>query len=373
MTTGHALIAAGGTAGHVFPAVSTALRLVERGWSVDFVTDPRGHRLLPSALTDLATIHILPAPSRMAGSAPLLRRLLVLAVGLPYAWASILSMPSRPDVLVAFGGYACLPVALAGFLCRIPILVHEQNAILGRANRLLLFVADRLALGMPISARRPLLGLAGERVIVTGNPLRRAVQLAAEHPLQQVADGKRRILIMGGSLGATVFSRLIPDALAMLSAEERALIELRQQCRDDDMAGLTERYRALGIAHELHEFFVDAPVLMRQAHLIVARAGAVTVSEILALDRPALLLPYPGAMDDHQRENAEYAASQRGIVRVLRQLPGGAAEVAQEITRSLADPAWAGDPTAKRLHPDPMRADEILCDVIAECATRRKN
>ncbi|MCW3477891.1 UDP-N-acetylglucosamine--N-acetylmuramyl-(pentapeptide) pyrophosphoryl-undecaprenol N-acetylglucosamine transferase, partial [Limobrevibacterium gyesilva] len=220
--------------------------------------------------------------------------------------------------IVGFGGYPCVaPVLAARLLRRRPaVILHEQNAVLGRANRMLSRGADLLALSHAGTTRVP----AGLRMLVTGNPVRPAIMALAGHDYAAPAD-EIRLLVLGGSLGARVFSDVVPPALAALPQDVRARLRVTQQCRAEDLDRVRAAYAASGIAAALAPFFADVAALLAQAHLVIARAGASTVAELGVVGRPAILVPLPGAIDDHQTANARaltgsggaWAIAQRGF------------------------------------------------------------
>jgi UDP-N-acetylglucosamine--N-acetylmuramyl-(pentapeptide) pyrophosphoryl-undecaprenol N-acetylglucosamine transferase len=292
------VIAAGGTGGHMYPALSLAAELRARGQPVIVACDARGaryvgpdvdHRLIQAA-----------SPTGRLGAR--LRGLGRLAIGL--AQSLRLLRGARPGAVAVFGGYAAVPIGLAAAMLRIPLLVHEQNAVLGRANRLIARRAARLAL--TFAATRGAADVPSARQVVTGNPVRAEVAVLRHRPYRApAADQPVKVLVVGGSQGARLFSEIVPAAIACLSKPERTRLALTQQCRPDDLERVASAYAGLGLRAELASFFDDLPERMTDAHLTVSRAGASSVAELLALGRPALLVPYRFAADDHQRANAE--------------------------------------------------------------------
>ncbi|MGH7050057.1 MAG: undecaprenyldiphospho-muramoylpentapeptide beta-N-acetylglucosaminyltransferase [Acetobacteraceae bacterium] len=301
---GPVVIAAGGTAGHVFPAAALSQVLGARGIRSVVLTDRR------AALHDFgaAERHVI-AGSGFAGRG-LLRvpaALMATARGTLAAWRLMKDL--RPAAVIGFGGYPSLaPVFAARLLRPRPIIVlHEQNAVLGRANRALAPLADRIAVSFAATRHAPAAS------IVTGNPVRPAVTALVER-CGAAPKGKQqtRLLVLGGSLGARALADLVPDALAELSARDR--LRVAQQCRAEDLARVEGRYDAAGIAAELAAFFADLPERMAWADLVIARAGASTIAELSAIGRPSILIPLPGAIDDHQRANAAALTAAGGAV-----------------------------------------------------------
>ena len=305
------VIAAGGTGGHFFPAEALAAALTQRGERVVLMTDARSGGLASPAFAN-AERHVIAgaglagrgAGRALAGGAALLRGV---------AQARRILTVLQPGAVVAFGGYpAVAPVLAARLLLRRPaIVLHEQNAVLGRANRLLSRFADRLVLSFANTEKLP----AGAATVALGNPVRPAV--AALHgqgyaPPEQTIE----LLVLGGSLGAKIFGTLIPAALALLPEDLRARLKVTQQCRAEELAAARAALRGAGIEAELAPFFYDVARRLTRARLVIARAGASTVAELAVAGRPAILIPLPSAIDDHQRANADALAAAGGAWRL---------------------------------------------------------
>ncbi len=324
------VIAAGGTGGHMFPAGALAAELRARGREVVLMTDARSAGLAESLFADDHR-HVL----RGAGVAGrgLRRGAAGLAALLVGTWrARALLREIGADAVVGFGGYASLPPLLAArALRRRPALIlHEQNAVLGRANRLLATRADVLALSFANTARVP----PGARSLVTGNPVRAGF---APSPWQPPGEGRLRLLVLGGSLGARVFADVVPAALAALPAALRARLRVVQQCRAEDLARVRAAYDAAGIEATIASFFDDVNRLFAECHLLVSRAGASSVAECAAVGRPAILVPLPGAIDDHQGANAATLAA-AGAGWMIRQPDFTPAALAGRISQLAAEP-----------------------------------
>ncbi len=327
--SGEVIIAAGGTGGHMFPALALAAELERRGRPATVVCDRRGARYVGEVP------HLLIRAASPSG--PLARRLAgfaKLVAGLARSLAVL--RRRRPAAVAAFGGYAAVPVALAAHWLRIPVLVHEQNAVLGRANRLIARRAARLAL--TFADTRGAERVPAERRVVTGNPVRAEVAAQAGTPYAAPeTDGSLRLLVVGGSQGARIFSKVVPAALALLPEELRRRIHLTQQCRPEDLEPVADAYRALDFAAELDVFFADLPDRLARAHLVISRSGASSVAELLALGRPALFVPYHHAADDHQRANGAAAAS-AGAAWLLDEAEFTAAGLAEILSKCLNRP-----------------------------------
>jgi len=290
------VIAAGGTGGHLFPAEALAAELVARGRRVVLMTDVRtseaafaGRERYVLRGAGIAGRGLIRGASAVAG----------IAAGTLQARNILARIDAA--ALVGFGGYPSVaPVLATRLMVRRPvILLHEQNAVLGRANRMLSRFADVLALSHADTARVP----PGTKTIVTGNPVRPAILALAQSAYEPPA-GELRLLVLGGSLGARIFSDVVPPALAALPEALRAGLRVTQQCRADDLDRVSAAFRKAGISAKLSTFFGDVAERIAQAHLVIARAGASTVAELAVAGRPALLVPYPFATDDHQTANA---------------------------------------------------------------------
>ena len=301
------LLSAGGTGGHMFPASALAKDLLSRGFRVELVTDARGKKFtgdfgdLPITVIQAATLGsgVIGKISGIAG----------LALGITQAYGLLKRV--KPTVVVGFGGYPSFPAVFAAQRKKIPTIIHEQNAILGRANSMLAGKSDRIALSM--SHIHGLEGADVSRATVTGNPIRDQIAALYSKPYPTVQpDGIIRILIMGGSLGAHVFSDIVPRALAKLSPEHRARLEIVQQARADDIETVREAYDKAGIKAELAVFITDVPEQLAKAHLVIARSGASTVAEVTTAGRPAIFVPYPHHQDHQQKINADAVADVGG-------------------------------------------------------------
>jgi UDP-N-acetylglucosamine--N-acetylmuramyl-(pentapeptide) pyrophosphoryl-undecaprenol N-acetylglucosamine transferase len=354
------MIAAGGTGGHIFPAVALAQALAARGRGVAFVTDARGAALGADklGLPATATCHTVSAGRLGGGLLRSLRGGVDLLSGTFAAHRLIRRI--RPSLAVGFGGYPSVPPLLAAGLAGVPTILHEQNAVLGRANRRLGRGASAFALSF--AATRGMEAFAGAPAEVVGNPVRADIAALRDRPYVP-PRGAIELLIMGGSLGAHVFAEIVPAAFATLDPALRRRFRITQQCRKEDIDATRTAYRALDMAVELAPFFDDVPARLARAHLVVCRAGASTVAELTTAGRPALYVPYPSAADDHQTANAR-AIEATGGAWVLPQPEftagalAGWLEAAAEEPETLAQVAGAARAAA---HPD---AAERLADMV---------
>ncbi len=357
------VLAAGGTAGHLFPAEALASELTRRGRRVAVMTDQRSAAQARESF-DGRELFVLRGAG-LAGRGPLRAAVGAAALGMGFVQARGLLGPLGASAVVGFGGYpAVAPVLAARLLRRRPVLVlHEQNAVLGRANRLLARFADRLALSFQETQAVP----GGIMARVTGDPVRPAIQALAGRPYAPpgASAGTVRLLVLGGSLGARVLSDLLPPALATLPADLCERLRVAQQCRAEDLERVRVAYAALGIEAELSAFFPDIAERLAQAHLVVARAGAGTVAELACAGRPALLVPLPGAIDDHQRWNA------RALGAELAEQAGLTAEaLGTRLASLLAAPdrlSALAHEAARRARPD---AASLLADLVEESITQ---
>lgn len=297
------LLAAGGTGGHVFPAEALGAELMRRGFRVMLATDVRGAAL--GVHVDGLHMKVLPSGA-MLGKGPLgkLKSGMSLAYGIYRAWRLI--RREKPVAVVGFGGYPSIPPMLAAVLKGLPIVIHEQNSVLGRSNR---FVARRsISIATSFPETRGLSGDEARKSVWVGNPVRTAVAEvgAALYTPPGGEEGPIRLLVTGGSQGARVFSDVVPLALAELPEELRRRLIVWQQVRSEQIDAVRTIYADAGITAELVPFFTDMDRRLAEAHLCIGRAGASTVAELAAAGRPSLLVPLPNSADDHQAINARY-------------------------------------------------------------------
>lgn len=321
----HYVLAAGGTGGHLTPAFALASELERRGHHVALITDERGAAI--PGKPEFLPAHVL-AAGRF-GRNPL---------GWPAAIAAVLegrSMARRlyesfaPSAVVGFGGYPALPALLGARASGIATVIHEQNAVLGRVNRLLAGRVDAIATAYPEVDR--LAPKFDAKVHLVGNPVRPEVLALRDEPFPPFTEeGLLRVLVTGGSQGARVLSEVVPDGLAMLPPALRSRLQVTQQCRAEDLDAVRERYASHGIPAELGTYFEDMQARLADAHLFIGRAGASTIAELTAVGRPAILVPLPIATDDHQAANVREIVKAGGA-RSIRQHNFTAKELAKQI------------------------------------------
>ena len=324
-----ALLSAGGTGGHLFPAEALGRELIARGWEVHLATDTRASHFL-SGFEDIPVHDIQSATPSVASPMKAVRAVLSLARGTGAALGLIRRL--KPSVFVGFGGYPTTPPGVAAALMKVPIVLHEANATPGRANRFLARFAAAGARSLPGPA------FAGKAEdCETGNPVREAV-LQARKPFAAPGQADAfKLLVFGGSQGAQVFSHLLPEAMALLDETLRSRIALTLQVREEDRAACEAEFKSLNMQADLAPFFPDLPRRIADAHLVVARSGASTVSELAVLGRPSLLVPFPHALDHDQAANAAVLAAAGGAEVVAQHLLTPQ-QLATRLTALAADP-----------------------------------
>jgi UDP-N-acetylglucosamine--N-acetylmuramyl-(pentapeptide) pyrophosphoryl-undecaprenol N-acetylglucosamine transferase len=342
------VIAAGGTGGHLFPAQALAERLAAGGARIVLATDRRADAFA-TAVPGVEVCRI--AAGRIVGG-PIgaARGLAATALGIAQAWRILRRL--SPGAVIGFGGYASIPTMLAALRRGIPTAIHEQNAVLGRANRLLAGRAGLIATGFARTAGlRP---AEAARVVHVGNPVRPEVLAVASTDYRPPGSGVAiELLITGGSQGARIFADIVPAALAALPAPLRSRLIVSQQARPEDCERVAAQFEDAGITAEINSFFTDVPARLARAQLVICRSGASTIAELAAVGRPALLVPYPHATDDHQSANAR-AFAEAGAGWVIPQTDFSAVSLAALLCERLADPQGlrAAALRARRLAPD---------------------
>lgn len=357
------LVAAGGTGGHLFPAQALAVALGERGIAVELATDERavnyGHDFPARA------VHIIPSATiRGRDPVSLARTFATLATGTAKAYGLIGRL--RPDAVVGFGGYPTVPPMLAASLRGVPSVLHEQNGVMGRANRFLAARVTAIASSVPqVSGLGPALQA---KTTFTGNPVRPMVIEAAAMPFAPPAPGGAfRLLVFGGSQGARVMADVVPAAIAMMDATLRARLTITQQARGEDLARANSGYEKAGLAAEVAAFFSDLPVRIAGAHLIVSRSGASTAAELGAIGRPSILVPLPHALDQDQLANARVLEAAGGAIRI-DQSAFTPQWLAAKLTGLMADPGRLAAMAAAAKSAGRPDAAERLADLVTRVA-----
>lgn len=328
----HYVLAAGGTGGHMVPAAALAAELMKRGHKVALVSDARGVRF-PDLFDGIET-RVVPASRLSGGPIGWLKAANAMRQGRSAALK--LYREFKPAAVVAFGGYASLPALLAAFAAKVPTVIHEQNAVLGRVNRLVAGKVDAIATSYDkVERLKP--GYE-DRVHLVGNPVREAVldlRLKPYPPLDE--DGIFRVLVTGGSQGASILSEVVPDGLALLPMHFRRRLQVTHQARIEDIDEVRRKYLEHGIPAEIATYLPDLPERLAWSHVVIARAGASTIAELTAAGRPAILVPLPGATDDHQAANAR-EISAAGGARTIPQRAFTAQELAKQIQKLGLEP-----------------------------------
>jgi UDP-N-acetylglucosamine--N-acetylmuramyl-(pentapeptide) pyrophosphoryl-undecaprenol N-acetylglucosamine transferase len=352
------VIAAGGTGGHFFPAEALAAALIKRGERVVLMTDARSGGLTSPVFANAERYVLSGAGLSGRSFSRAMKNVLALAQGVAQA-RNILN-DLQPGAVVAFGGYPAVPPVLAARFTQLrpKILLHEQNAVLGRANRLLARLSDLLVLSFVKTGKLP----AKIRTSVLGNPVRPAIAALAGQGYAPPSE-KIEILVLGGSLGAKIFGTLIPAALALLPEPLRERMAVTQQCRKDDLAMAQAIFKDAGIAAELSPFFTDVASHLACAHLVIARAGASTVAELAVAGRPAIFIPLPGAIDDHQRANAD-TLSDAGAAWRMDQATLTPQVLANKIETLLSQPELLTNAAAAAQAQGRADAAETLADLV---------
>ncbi|HWK97162.1 MAG TPA: undecaprenyldiphospho-muramoylpentapeptide beta-N-acetylglucosaminyltransferase [Pseudolabrys sp.] len=355
------LLCAGGTGGHLFPAESLAVVLNKRGATVDLATDTRAaHFEFPAR-----NVHLIPSATvRGRDPVSLARTALMLGRGTLKAWSIIGRI--RPAVVVGFGGYPTVPPLLAASWRNVPTVLHEQNGVMGRANRLLASRVTAIATGFRVLNKVD--DKARAKLTFTGNPVRPLVIEASKVPYDTPSgDGTLRLLVFGGSQGARVMSEIVPPAIEKLSAAVRARLHVVQQARAEDIDAVSAHYERLGVAHTCAPFFSDLPVRMAAAHLVISRSGASTVAELSAIGRPGILVPLPHALDQDQLANAGVLQDAGGAIRIV-QAEFTPDRLAAEIAALAADPARLTAMAQAAKAAGTIDAAERLADLVLKAA-----
>ncbi len=356
--TRHYVLAAGGTGGHLIPAFALACELERRGHHVALITDERGARL-PGKPASLVS-HVLPAGR--IGKNPLHWPKGIGAILEGKRMALRLFDSFQPSAVIGFGGYPAFPALWAATSAGIPSVIHEQNAVLGRVNRFLAGSVDAIATSYrEVDRLKP--GHAAKTHLV-GNPVRAEVLALREQPFPALtADGLLRVLVTGGSQGASVLSEVVPDGLAMLPPALRSRLQVTQQCRPEDIEAVRARYAAHDIPAELGTYFEDMATRLADAHLFIGRAGASTIAELTAVGRPAILVPLPIATDDHQAANTREVAAAGGA-RMIRQDRFTPTELAKQIQAIAMSPETLGNAAHAAWNCGYPKAASDLADLV---------
>jgi UDP-N-acetylglucosamine--N-acetylmuramyl-(pentapeptide) pyrophosphoryl-undecaprenol N-acetylglucosamine transferase len=364
MQKGTILLAAGGTGGHLFPAEALAHELIERNWAVHLATDGRAERY--AGRFPAATIH--PIASATIGSRnPFSMARAFWSIWRGYRQSLAVINAIKPAAVVGFGGYPTLPPVYAATRRGVPTMIHEQNAVMGRANKALAPRVGVIAGGFLPEGRS---GVA-VKVVTTGNPVRPAVLEAAKSTY--IAPGRHapfHLLVFGGSQGAQFFSDVMPATIQALPEKDRRRIKIVQQARSEDIGKLRKGYAAIGIEAEISPFFTDMPERIADAHLVISRSGASTVSEVAAIGRPAIFVPYPHALDHDQAANAA-AMAQAGGAKVFPQASLTPARLSQILAQTMDDKDGLEAMAAAARSTGKPEAARLLADLTEAIADKK--
>ena len=352
------VLAAGGTGGHMVPAHALAAELAARGHGVLVITDARGAKI--PGLFDKIAVHELPAGRLGGGPITWLKAAFAVLAGRREAIRLYRDHP--PQAVVGFGGYPAFPALLAARALDIPTVLHEQNAVLGRVNRLLAGGATAIGTAYPeIERLKP---GPSDRLVLVGNPVRAEIARIGEMPFPPFDEvAPLKILVTGGSQGATILGKVVPSGLGMLEPSLRRRLQVVQQCRPDDIEEIRARYAELGIPAELMTYILDMPDKLADAHLVIGRAGASTIAELTAAGRPAILIPFAAATDDHQTANAR-EMTKAGGARTIPQAEFTPETLARQIEAIAGDPLALSNAAARSLSVGRPHAARDLADLV---------
>jgi UDP-N-acetylglucosamine--N-acetylmuramyl-(pentapeptide) pyrophosphoryl-undecaprenol N-acetylglucosamine transferase len=352
------VLAAGGTGGHMIPAHALAEELQRRKHHVLLITDGRGARF-PGLFQDVA-VYILPAGRLGGGPIGWLKALRSIISGRREAKQHYRA--ERPDAVVGFGGYPAFPALLAASAMNIPTVLHEQNAVMGRVNRML--AGDAKAIGTAYDDVQRLKSRYRAKAVLIGNPVRDSIARLGELPFPAFDEfAPLKILVTGGSQGAAVLGEVVPEGLALLQPSLRRRLQIVQQCRPEDIERVRTRYAELGIPADLMTYIEDMPAKLAETHLFIGRAGASTIAELSAAGRPAILIPFPSATDDHQTANA-LEMSNAGGARTIQQTDFTPDVLARQIEAMAADPIALNNAAARALSVGRPHAARDLADLV---------
>jgi UDP-N-acetylglucosamine--N-acetylmuramyl-(pentapeptide) pyrophosphoryl-undecaprenol N-acetylglucosamine transferase len=361
MTGKLAVVAAGGTGGHLFPAQALAESLISRGWRIVLATDERGAQFADRFPAE-ERLGLSAATFRSGDPIGMTRAALQIGQGVLQARAAFKAL--KPDVVVGFGGYPSLPAMLAAFTNGVPTVIHEQNAVMGRANRFLAARVKAVACAFPTLKKAP--ASVASRAKVVGNPIRPPIRALYDEPYPQ-PDGTLHVLITGGSQGARLLSELPPMAVQLLPEALRDRLKVHQQTRTESIDHARRAYAEALVEAEIAPFFRDMASQLAQAHLVIGRAGSSTVCELAVAGKPAVLVPLKISLDDDQGQNARLL-SEAGAAVVLREDELTPESLAETLTRLLSDPAELVKMSAAARAVSAPDAAERLADVVETAA-----
>ncbi|MGI9402141.1 MAG: undecaprenyldiphospho-muramoylpentapeptide beta-N-acetylglucosaminyltransferase [Rhizobiaceae bacterium] len=356
------LLCAGGTGGHLFPAEALAHELVARGWEVHLATDDRADRY--AGKFPARAIHIIKSATPSGKNPIAISRALWTLWG-GYQQSRELIKQLSPLSVVGFGGYPTLPPVIAAQRMKVPTLLHDANAIMGRANRLLAKKADLVAMGFAGASNT---GSGEKPPIITGNPVRPAVLEAAGQPYKtRKKNDPFNLLIFGGSQGAQFFSQIMPKAIDLLEPAAQAKLRIVHQARPEDEHAVSDYYKRNGVKAEVAPFFSNMPEKIANSDLVICRAGASSVSELSVIGRPSILVPFPFALDHDQAMNAQTVASSGGAW-ICEQSELSPEKLAERLKNAMDDPKGLALAAEKAKKTGKGNAAEALADCVEQVA-----
>lgn len=366
--TSHIVLAAGGTGGHMFPALALSEELIERGHKVTLITDKRGlkYRKLFEGVKVYEVNGATFAGKGLLGKIAAIPKI----IGSIFEAKSLLKM-LKPGTVIGFGGYPSFPTIRAARSLKIPTCLHEQNAVLGKVNRMMAKSVDAVALSFEDTQKAN--WDKYNFVAVTGNPVRKEVVDIGDLYYPTLGDDRIfRILVIGGSQGAKIFSEVVPQAISTLPRASQRRLQVTQQCREEDIEAVRELYADTKIAVELTTFIDDLPNCMRWSHLVIGRAGASTIAELTTAGRPAILVPYPHAADDHQTANARELVANGGAW-LYQNNQFNAKELAKTLQRMARHPneVWLAAEESRKI--GKPYATKDLADIVERLALVKGN
>lgn len=355
------VIAAGGSGGHMFPAQALAVEMLARGWRVKLSTDARGARFAGGFPAEIKREIIRSGTFARGGTLKKLLTPFVIAGGVMVAlWSNL---RDRPAIVAGFGGYPSIPAMIAAIATFTPRVIHEQNGKLGRVNLLFAWFVPVVACGT-----WPTIVPRWSKIVHIGNPVRPAIRaMHGTHYRPPSGSNEIFVLVIGGSQGAAILSRVVPDAIALLPLNICARLRVSQQARPEDAAALRSRYDELGVKAEISDFFHDLPRRMVEAQVVISRSGASSVADIALIGRPSILIPYAAAMDDHQSANAR-ALGNAGAAFLVQEANLTAERLAGHLAEVLSNPELAREMAAAAAAQGRPDAVMKLADLVAATA-----
>ncbi len=353
--TKNIVLCAGGSGGHIFPAEALATELQKKGFNIFFLTDKRGQTFKDKNFS------IYQISGEAVTGKTFFKKLIALTkIALGVLQSYCLFRKLKPLVVIGFGGFASIPGATAAILSRIPLVIHEQNAVLGKANHLLARKASLILTSFPETKKLPL----SAKVKYVGMPVRPEIANKAAYPYPYLdLNSPINLLIIGGSQGAAILSKVIPDALKMLPVNIKKRLKVSQQCRPEDINNVREAFIGSGIDNELASFFNDIPDRMANAHLIISRSGSSSIAEIFTIGRPAILIPFAKAADDHQTVNA-LALTDSGGGFLIPEKSFSAENLNERLLNLFKNPEILKKAASCALVPDMPKVSQKLCEII---------